>query len=126
MAAHTFETLKRERQFSNPSEKGHVNATLDQLATPHIESFNALFDDSGLDSGDTDGKGLLSLALQDIGQKVVFNGVGTSESPLGARLSCKQNFKFDVRYLKAHFEDSLDRKGGYWTTNGVRKGSPFY
>lgn len=88
MAAHSFDTLKREKAFRNPPSKGHVNPILDQLAAPHIESFNSLFDDSGLERGDTDGKGLLTLGLRDIGQKVVFSGAGsTSENPMGARLA---------------------------------------
>jgi len=88
MAAHSFETLKREKAFAHPSSDGHVNPILDKLAAPHIESFNSLFDDSGLDSGDTDGRGLLSLGLKDIGQKVVFSGAGSSsENPMGARLA---------------------------------------
>jgi DNA-directed RNA polymerase I subunit RPA2 len=88
MAAHSFETLKREKAFSHPSSKGHVNPVLDQLAAPHIESFNSLFDDSGLERGDTDGKGLLTLGLRDIGKKVVFSGAGSSpENPMGARLA---------------------------------------
>jgi DNA-directed RNA polymerase I subunit RPA2 len=87
MAAHSFETLKREKGFLHPSSKGHVNPVLDQLAAPHIESFNSLFDDSGLERGDTDGKGLLTLGLRDIGQKVVFSGTGSAENPLGAKLA---------------------------------------
>ncbi|KIM25180.1 hypothetical protein M408DRAFT_220951 [Serendipita vermifera MAFF 305830] len=88
MAAHSFETLKREKAFRNPPSKGHVNPILDQLAAPHIESFNSLFDDSGLERGDTDGKGLLTLGLRDIGQKIIFSGAGTSpENPLGAKLA---------------------------------------
>jgi len=87
MAAHSFETLKREKNFLQPPSKGHINPILDQLAAPHIESFNSLFDDSGLERGDTDGKGLLSLGLRDIGQKVVFSGAGSSENPRGAKLA---------------------------------------
>lgn len=88
---HSFETLKREQAFLNPPQKRHVNPVLDQLAAPHIESFNALFDDSGLDRGDTDGRGLLSLGIKDIGSKVVFNTAGSStENPLGTKLECKE------------------------------------
>ena len=90
MAAHSFETLKRERAFRNPPTKGHVNPTLDRLAAPHIESFNSPFDDSGLDRGDTDGRGLISLSLKEIGEKVVFSGnQSSSGNPRGARLACE-------------------------------------
>ncbi|KAG8825046.1 hypothetical protein FRC17_008879 [Serendipita sp. 399] len=88
MTAHSFETLKRETDFLNPPSKGHVNPVLDRLATPHIESFNSIFDDSGLERGDTDGSGLLSLGLKEIGSKVVFSGnTSDPEKPLGARLA---------------------------------------
>lgn len=91
MAAHSFETLKREEAFLHPPSKGHVNPALDQLAGPHIESFNSLFDDGGLERGDTDGRGLLSLGLKDIGQKVVFSGSGSSlDGSKGARLASEQ------------------------------------
>ena len=66
---------------------------LDQLAKPHIESFNALFDDSGLDQGDTDGHGLLSLGIKDIGPKTVFSGTAKGEppgeNPLRTKLTCE-------------------------------------
>ncbi|KAG8840129.1 hypothetical protein FRB91_006515, partial [Serendipita sp. 411] len=88
MAAHSFETLTREKNFLNPPSKGHVNPALDRLAAPHIESFNSIFDDNGLERGDTDGSGLLSLGLKEIGSKAVFSGnTSDPEKPLGARLA---------------------------------------
>jgi len=74
----TFETLERERFFRHPPQNGASVPILSEFVTPHIESFNALFDDSGLPLGDGDGKGLLSLALKDIGERVVFSGTGAS------------------------------------------------
>ncbi|THH11930.1 hypothetical protein EW145_g331 [Phellinidium pouzarii] len=86
-----FDTLKREQSFRNPSTSGHTVPILTEFVAPHIESFNALFDDSGLPTGDGDGKGLLSLALQDIGKRVVFDYTGRSDENgnpgLGNRLS---------------------------------------
>lgn len=70
----TFDTLAREDSFRNPQKQGSTYQILNQFVTPHIESFNALFDDSGLPAGDGDGKGLLSLGLKDIGERVVFDG----------------------------------------------------
>lgn len=70
----TFNTLEREKTFKNPPQKGSSYSILNEFVTPHIESFNALFDDSGLPAGDGDGSGLLSLALKDIGERVVFDG----------------------------------------------------
>ncbi|KAL6307197.1 beta and beta-prime subunits of DNA dependent RNA-polymerase [Sparassis latifolia] len=88
----TFHTLTREKQFKNPPKKGSVVPILNEFVIPHLESFNALFDDSGLPVGDGDGQGLLSLAIKDIGERVVFDGKGEigSESGLkgwGNRLS---------------------------------------
>ncbi|RDX55403.1 beta and beta-prime subunits of DNA dependent RNA-polymerase [Lentinus brumalis] len=72
----TFNTLERENNFKNPPKDASVVPILNEFVTPHIESFNALFDDSGLPAGDGDGKGLLRLGLEDIGKRVVFDGKG--------------------------------------------------
>ena len=87
----TFETLKRERLFRHPPQNGASVPILNDFVTPHLESFNALFDDSGLPLGDGDGKGLLSLALKDIGERVVFSGTGVSgeERVWGTRMRSK-------------------------------------
>jgi DNA-directed RNA polymerase I subunit RPA2 len=73
----TFHTLEREKSFKNPVRKGSVVPILNEFVAPALESFNALFDDSGLPDGDTDGKGLLDTGLRDIGERVVFDGHGT-------------------------------------------------
>ena len=72
----TFNTLAREKSFRNPPKNGSTYNILNEFVTPHIESFNSLFDDSGLPSGDGDGRGILSLSLKDIGERVVFDGNG--------------------------------------------------
>jgi DNA-directed RNA polymerase I subunit RPA2 len=69
----TFGTLARENSFRNPPRAGFISPILSELVAPHIESFNALFDDSGLSTGDGDGDGLLSLAIKDIGERVLFD-----------------------------------------------------
>ncbi|CAE6506232.1 unnamed protein product [Rhizoctonia solani] len=71
-----FDTLRREDAFRNPSKTGNEVPILQELVAPHIESFNALFDDSNLTLEDGDGKGLLSLGIKDMGPKVVFDGTG--------------------------------------------------
>ncbi|KAF8897916.1 hypothetical protein BD779DRAFT_1432675 [Infundibulicybe gibba] len=81
----TFNTLDREKTFKHPPEKGSPYNILNEFVAPHIESFNALFDDSGLPSGDGDGRGLLSLALKDIGERVAFDGNGRVDSESGPR-----------------------------------------
>ncbi|KAG5648797.1 hypothetical protein DXG03_000146 [Asterophora parasitica] len=80
----TFNTLAREKAFRNPPTDGSTYNILNEFVAPHLESFNALFDDSGLPSGDGDGRGLLSLALKDIGERVVFDGTGHPNSEAGA------------------------------------------
>lgn len=89
----TFDTIQREKNFKNPPQKGHSVPILNEFVTPHLESFNALFDDSGLPAGDGDGRGLLSLGLKDIGERVVFDGRGeigsvSGQRGWGNRLSC--------------------------------------
>ncbi|KAL7282695.1 hypothetical protein ACG7TL_004169 [Trametes sanguinea] len=81
----TFNTLERERKFKNPPEKGAVVPILNEFVTPHIESFNALFDDSGLPAGDGDGRGLLHLGIEEIGKRVVFDGRGDVGAESGQR-----------------------------------------
>jgi DNA-directed RNA polymerase I subunit RPA2 len=79
----TFDTLEREKLFRSPPKEGSTYSILNEFVAPHIESFNTLFDDSGLPPGDGDGKGLLSLALKDIGERVVFDGNSSEGGPTG-------------------------------------------
>ncbi|KAM6496181.1 DNA-directed RNA polymerase I polypeptide 2, partial [Amanita muscaria] len=72
----TFNTLAREESFRNPPKDGPAYKVLNEFVAPHIESFNALFDDSGLPAGDGNGKGLISLGIKDIGERVVFDATG--------------------------------------------------
>lgn len=81
----TFGTLEREKRFKSPPKNGHAVPILNEFVTPHLESFNALFDDSGLPQGDGDGRGLLSLGIKDIGERVVFDGKGALGSESGQR-----------------------------------------
>ena len=82
----TFNTLDREESFRNPPKKGSTYNILTEFVTPHIESFNSLFDDSGLPSGDGDGRGIISLALKDIGERVVFDRNGNGADGWGNRM----------------------------------------
>ena len=83
----TFNTLEREKSFINPPKDGLSYDILNEFVTPHIESFNALFDDSGLPVGDGDGRGIISLAIKDIGERVVFDGNGHESDSRGNRIS---------------------------------------
>ena len=91
-----FDIIKREKVFRKPSVTGSNYPLLDELAAPHIESFNALFDDSGLPVGDGNGEGLLSLAIKDITHKTVFDGSGSvgedGTSTWGRRMSSTHLF----------------------------------
>jgi DNA-directed RNA polymerase I subunit RPA2 len=82
----TFNTLERENLFRNPPKDGSTYNVLNEFVKPHIESFNALFDDSGLPVGDGDGRGLISLAIRDIGERVVFDGNSRDSDPRGNRI----------------------------------------
>ena len=88
----TFGTLKREKTFKRPAIDGSTVPILQEFVAPAIESFNALFDDSGLPNGDGDGRGLLSLAIKDIGEKVVFDGKQSVNAGWGNRMRCKYTF----------------------------------
>lgn len=120
-----FGTLRREQSFRNPTKKGHSVPILNELVAPHIESFNALFDDSGLPSGDGVGTGLLSLAIRDIGEKVVFDYTGREDEHgnrgLGNRMSCMSH-SFDDSECGSHIASSLDRAGIYCEAYGPRQG----
>ncbi|WVR09206.1 hypothetical protein IAU60_006268 [Kwoniella sp. DSM 27419] len=65
----TFRTLTRERQFRHPPPDLSDVPALDELVAPHLQSFNALVEDEG----HPEGKGLLQLGIEDIGEKVVFD-----------------------------------------------------
>ena len=99
LGRHTFDTLAREKAFKTPSTTASTVPILNEFVAPHIESFNTLFDDSGLAPGDGDGRGLLSLAIRDIGERVVFDGAGPGkggQTEWGNRLSSKNLDFFDT------------------------------
>ncbi|KAI8052867.1 hypothetical protein BDF22DRAFT_685655 [Syncephalis plumigaleata] len=83
-----FHTVKRELRARNPSDKEFEYPALQTLTYPHIKSFNAITERC---HGDTleDGvsSGLIDLALEDIGQKVVFDGKKDSEHEFGNKLT---------------------------------------
>ena len=61
-----FRTLERENRFINPPKDKSAYPLLQEAVQPHIGSFNALTEGS-------DG-GLLNQGVQDIGEKVIFDG----------------------------------------------------
>jgi DNA-directed RNA polymerase I subunit RPA2 len=121
---HTFNTLAREQAFRSPPSGSSTSPILNEFVAPHIESFNALFDDSGLPFGDGDGRGLLSLAIKDIGERVVFDATGQSASGSnhegwGNRLSSK-NPGFPDMSSSPLRNSSLDRASLHRATHGSR------
>lgn len=85
----TFDTLQRENLFKYPPKQGSSYKILNEFVAPHIESFNALFDDSGLPSGDGKGRGLLSMGIEDIGERVIFDGARKDAGAWGNRMRSK-------------------------------------
>jgi DNA-directed RNA polymerase I subunit RPA2 len=79
----TFHTLSRERQNRHPPISGSDVPALDELVAPHLESFNALVEDG------ESGVGLLQLGVNEIGEKVVFDGQQTDRKPWGNKITCK-------------------------------------
>jgi hypothetical protein len=123
---HTFNTLARESAFRNPPSGSSTFPILNDFVAPHIESFNVLFDDSGLPFGDGDGRGLLSLAIKDIGERVVFDGSaqsasGGSRKGWGNKLSCKNPDSLYSSYSPLRINSSLDRTYLYRSTYGSRQ-----
>ncbi|GMK59231.1 hypothetical protein CspeluHIS016_0702460 [Cutaneotrichosporon spelunceum] len=78
----TFGTLTRERQNRHPNANGPDFQKLEELVRPHIESFDAL-----TEGGDDGAAGLLQLGVQDIGEKVVFDGKPTDKMPFGNKIT---------------------------------------
>lgn len=62
-----FRTLERESRFVNPPKDKSAYPLLKEAVEPHVGSFNALTE--GVDGG------LLNQAIQDIGEKVIFDGL---------------------------------------------------
>ena len=123
----TFQTLARERLFRHPPQNGASVPILNEFVTPHLESFNALFDDSGLPLGDGDGKGLLSLALKDTGERVVFSGAGASGGEGGAKAWGTRMRSEFVAYIQLsstlnRIGPSLDRTSHNSSANGFGQG----
>lgn len=58
--SHKFETLRREDLFRNPPKDHSAYPLLQDAIAPHIDSFNALFEEDN---------GLIAKALKDIGTK---------------------------------------------------------
>ncbi|KAL1406093.1 hypothetical protein Q8F55_007776 [Vanrija albida] len=78
----SFGTLTRERQFRHPSNEGPDFESLEELVRPAIQSFDAL-----TEGGDDGTEGLLQLGVNDIGEKVVFDGKPSEGMPYGNKIT---------------------------------------
>lgn len=84
----SFGTLTRERQNRHPNVNGPDYEKLEELVRPHIESFDAL-----TEGGDDGTAGLLQLGVQEIGEKVIFDGKPTDKMPFGNKITCACFFR---------------------------------
>src|ERR1700709_2183189 len=62
--SHEFDTVRREKLFRNPPQDRTAYPALQEAIAPHIESFNALFEQGGL----------ISKAIEDIGTVTFLDG----------------------------------------------------
>jgi DNA-directed RNA polymerase I subunit RPA2 len=69
---HEFDTVRRERLFRNPPKDHTAYPALQDAIAPHVESFNALFEEDGL----------IAKSLEDIGTVTILDG-DTRTGPAG-------------------------------------------
>jgi DNA-directed RNA polymerase I subunit RPA2 len=62
--SHEFDTVRREELFRNPPKDHTAYPALKEAISPHIESFNALFEEGGL----------ISKSIEDIGTVTILDG----------------------------------------------------
>ncbi|KAI9732821.1 MAG: DNA-directed RNA polymerase I subunit RPA2 [Cirrosporium novae-zelandiae] len=60
-----FDTVRREKLFRDPPKDHSAYPALQEVVRPHIDSFNAIFEDNGL----------MKAALEDIGTKTFIDGI---------------------------------------------------
>ena len=77
-----FDTLRREHLFRNPPKDTTPYPDLAEAFKPHIESFNAIFDQNGV----------LEHGLRDIGTKSFTDGDATSDSRSTLHLRVREYF----------------------------------
>jgi DNA-directed RNA polymerase I subunit RPA2 len=90
---HEFDTVRREDLFRNPPKDHTAYPALQAAIAPHIESFNALFDEDGL----------IARGLKDIGTKYYLDG--NQKTPLANRNKLSVRFK-EISVNKPQLPDS--------------------
>ncbi|MCJ1484684.1 DNA-directed RNA polymerase I subunit RPA2 [Schaereria dolodes] len=108
-----IETIRREKLFRNPPKDHTAYPSLVDAVRPHIESFNALLDDSSL----------IEAALKDIGTKTFLDGdpenaqQKAEQSSEGRTLQEKRN-RLDVRVRTVFLDKAaLPSTNKFSTTN---------
>jgi len=86
---HEFNTLRREDLFRNPPKDHTAYPALQAAISPHIEAFNAVFEENGL----------LAHGLRDIGTKTFLDG-DEREGPAGKN-------RLDIRIKEIIVEKSV-------------------
>lgn len=61
---HEFDTVRREKLFQNPPKDRTAYPALQEAISPHIESFNALFEPGGI----------IAKSIEDIGTITILDG----------------------------------------------------
>lgn len=126
----TFHTLSRERRFRHPpaapstvngSGEGEASQlsqsdvpALDELVRPHIESFDALVQDP------RGGKGLLMMGVDDIGEKVVFDGVAREGAPFGTKITCECGRSVALHMAVSSSPDGVGWSGRWCQCAGLK------
>jgi DNA-directed RNA polymerase I subunit RPA2 len=86
---HEFDTLRREDLFRHPPEDHTAYPALKEAVAPHVESFNAVFEEHGL----------INKALKDIGTISFLDG--------DARAPTEGKNKLDIRIKQVYLGKSM-------------------
>lgn len=97
-----LDTLRRERLFKNPPKDRTPYPALIEAIKPHVESFNALFDEKTK---------LLDVALKDIGTKTFLDGEQENPQQRAQRLDNgqppKRRNRFSVRVREVFLDKAV-------------------
>lgn len=97
-----FDTLRREKLFRNPPENATAYPDLQEAFRPHIDSFDAVFEDGGS----------LDLGIKDIGIKSVLDGNPDIPAPVASRNELR------LRISEIFLEKSMLPRSNKFSTRG--------
>src|SRR6266542_315241 len=97
----TFNTLEREKLFLNPSSNKYGYPELQKLVKPHIDSFNSLLEPPS--------KGILNIAIDDIGAQEIFD-VPYISPERGNKLTSNFNKKRTIKKKKKKLTNKKKKK----------------